>query len=30
MSPGVETEIEFALKNKIPVYYSVQELPPPQ
>lgn len=30
ISPGVEREIEFALENKIPVYYSVQELPEPR
>lgn len=30
MSPGVEREIECALENKIPIFYSISELPPPQ
>jgi hypothetical protein len=30
ISPGVEREIECALENKIPVYYSIAELPPPR
>ncbi len=30
ISPGVEREIEFAHEHKIPVYYSVQELPKPR
>jgi len=30
MSPGVEREIECALEHKIPVYYSITELPPPR